>query len=494
VYKRQFTYYGFRYVQVKGGVPKGEKNKEGLPEVDELYLVHTRNSSPGNGTFSCSNDLLNRIHTLIDWAIKSNYQSVMTDCPHREKLGWLEQTHLMGQGVHFRYANYHLYKKLVRDMMDAQTLEGLVPDIAPEYVEFQGGFRDSPEWGSAAVILPYLLYKWYGDKQLMDEAWPMMTRYVQYLKSKSDKHILDHGLGDWFDLGPKQPGVSQLTPIALTATAFYYYDLKLMAEMAAILNKPEAVSLAAWADEIRNAFNEHFFDINTKVYSTGSQTAMSLPYCMGIVEESERDAVFNHLLDSIIEGDKALTAGDVGFHYLVEALTKGGASDLMFEMINRDDVPGYGFQLKKGATALTESWQALTNVSNNHLMLGHVMEWFYAGLGGIRQADHSVAWKHIEFKPEVVGDLTYVKTSFHSPYGLIRSEWERTDSTLEIVVEIPSNSQATVFLPTSNMSSIRVNGKKPVAEVLISEGSGGKIQLKLKSGIYRVSISGWGTQ
>ncbi len=486
-WKPVFTYYGFRYVQVTGGVPAGESNPAGLPEIEKMRFLHTRNSAPTNGSFSCSNDLLNRIHDLIDWAIRSNLQSVVTDCPHREKLGWLEQTHLMGQGIHFRYGNYHLYRKLVLDMMDAQTSDGLVPDIAPEYVEFLGGFRDSPEWGSAAVILPWLLYKWYGDVQTIEEAWPMMMRYVDYLRSKSNLHILDYGLGDWFDLGPKQPGVSQLTPVSLTATAFYFYDVNLLSKIAAILNKPEAGMLQDWAIEIRNAFNGQFFNPETIVYSTGSQTAMSIPYCMGIVEEGLREEVFSNLVDSIVANNKALTAGDVGFHYLVEALTTGGASQLIFEMINRDDVPGYGFQLKKGATALTESWAALENVSNNHLMLGHVMEWFYSGLGGIGQAANSVGYRELEITPEIVGDLTFVKTGFQSPYGLIRSEWERTDTEFHIEVEIPHNASATLFLPVSDLSSMTVNGNKPGEGLIFLTSGGKKTGLRLGSGIYRVS-------
>lgn len=486
-WKPKFTYYGFRYVQVTGGVPSGENNPENVAEIEKISLLHTRNSAPGNGYFSCSNNLLNRIHTLIDWAIKSNFQSVLTDCPHREKLGWLEQTHLMGQGVHFRYDNYHLYRKLIFDMMDAQTSDGLVPDIAPEYVEFEGGFRDSPEWGSAAVILPYLLYKWYGDTQIIDKAWPMMTKYINYLKSKSDQHILDHGLGDWFDLGPKSPGVSQLTPVALTATAFYYYDVKLMAEMAEIRNNPEKEMLNKWADEIRRAFNTEFFNAETKVYSTGSQTAMSMPYCMDIVEDAERQAVFANLVDSIVAGNKALTAGDVGFHYVVEALTKGGASTLMYEMINRDDVPGYGFQLKKGATALTESWAALENVSNNHLMLGHVMEWFYTGLGGIGQAENSVGYKEIVIKPQVVDDLSFVKAGFQSPYGLIRSEWELDGTDFQIEVEIPHNTTAILILPNGDMESVKVNGEKTKAGTMQEIAGENKTSLALGSGVYKVT-------
>ena len=112
-----------------------------------MEMLHTRNSSPEAGRFECSNELFNRINTLILWAIRSNFQGVLTDCPHREKLGWLEQTLLMGGGIHYNFDLYHLYSKQVMDMIEAQTTEGLVPDIAPEYVHFDRGFRDSPEWG-----------------------------------------------------------------------------------------------------------------------------------------------------------------------------------------------------------------------------------------------------------------------------------------------------------------------------------------------------------
>jgi len=486
-WKPRFTYYGFRYVQVFGAVPAGETVAGDLPVIEKLNLVHTRNSAPANGTFTCSNELLNQIHSLIDWAIRSNFQSVLTDCPHREKLGWLEQTFLMGAGVHFRYENYHLYQKLVYDMMDAQTEDGLVPDIAPEYVEFQDGFRDSPEWGSAAVILPWLLWKWYGDEEIIDQAWPMMLKYVNYLKGKSSDHILSHGLGDWFDLGPNSHGIAQLTPVALTATAIYYYDVKLMAEMAATRQINDHEMLAGWAEEIRTAFNARFYNPETGVYATGSQTAQSMPLCLGIVPEADRTKVFSNLLDTIAAGNKALTAGDVGFHYLVEALTTGGASQLMFEMINRDDVPGYGFQLKKGATALTESWQALEVVSNNHLMLGHVMEWFYAGLAGIGQTTTSTAYKEIEIKPEVTGDLTFVKAGFQSPYGLIRSEWTRNDRQFELEVEIPANTTARIVLPPILPSTVKIDGKKPGHTIPLSVDPTGKVNLQVGSGIYRIS-------
>src|SRR5690606_38490952 len=132
--------------------------------------------------------LFNRIHDLIKWAIKSNMASVFTDCPHREKLGWLEEVHLMGNSIRFNYDMAAMGRKVIGDMMRSQLPNGLVPEIAPEYVQFTWGgdmFRDSPEWGSTSIILPWYLYKWYGDRQALSMAYPMMQRYIAYLQSVS---------------------------------------------------------------------------------------------------------------------------------------------------------------------------------------------------------------------------------------------------------------------------------------------------------------------
>jgi len=234
------------------------------------------------------------------------------------------------------------------------------------------------------------------------------------------------------------------------------------------------------AVEVKTAFNAKFFNSTTKVYSTGSQTAMAMPLCVGLVNENDRKAVFNNLVDSISVLGKKLTAGDIGFHFLVKALEEGGGSQLLFDMNFRDDVPGYGFQLKKGATALTESWPALEEVSNNHLMLGHIMEWFYTGLGGIKQEENSVAFQNIIIRPEIVGDITWVKSSYQSSHSLIRSEWKKEQNILEMKVEIPANTSATIYLPTNREGSVTENGKKTT----VSKTADGKYFCKVGSGTY----------
>jgi alpha-L-rhamnosidase len=379
----------------------------------------------------------------------------------------------MGASIHYNYNIYHLYRKLVFDLIDAQYTKGFVPDIAPEYVVFADGFLDSPEWGSSSVILPWLLYTWYGDKDILQQAYPMMKKYVAYLESKSNNHVLSHGLGDWFDYGPGQPGEAQLTPKAVTATSIYYYDVMLLHKMAGALSyTADETAFRQQALKIKESFNRRFFNTGSKVYSTGSQTAMSMPLCVGLVDGQYRKKVLENLVDSIYAGNKALTAGDIGFHFLIKALDDGGASRLIYEMNNRDDVPGYGFQLKKGATTLTESWPALENVSNNHLMLGHIMEWFYSGLAGISQEENSIGYKHIKIRPQPVGDITSAKGSFHSPNGWITSDWKKVDKNFFLQVQVPANATAKVYVPVTASSKIYMNGQ------IVNRG-----KIKIKDGV-----------
>jgi alpha-L-rhamnosidase len=479
IYQPHFSYYGFRYVQVENVSFKNSNNK--LPRLIEVKGLHTRNAAATIGSFTSSNQLFNKTFNLIDWSIKSNSQSLFTDCPHRERLGWLEQLHLMGNSIQYNYDIQTLSTKILNDIKVQQEPNGLVPSTVPEYTEMHfanGYFRDSPEWGSTAIIHPWQLYQWYGNKQVLTDNYETMKRYAAYLKTKDSSDLLMYGLSDWYDLGPNRPGFCQLTPMGLTATAYYYYDLTILEKVAKLLNKErEAVEYAASAKIVKAAFNKHFFNNTTKQYGSGSQTSNAIAVYMDLVDTENKSAVLENLVKDIRSHNNSITAGDIGFRYLLKVLNDAGRSDVIYDMNNRSDVPGYGYQIAEGATALTESWQALSTVSNNHLMLGHLMEWFYEGLAGIGQLSSSIAYKNISIKPEVVGNVTHAKASYQSPYGLIVSDWKKDTNTFELNVTIPANSTATIYLPATKTSVVIKDGKAiatvfKVGRAIVKIGSG----------------------
>lgn len=479
-WRPQFTYYGFRYVEVSG-----VENLEWI----ELVGLHTTNSAPEVGHFSCSLPMFNKIYELIDWSIRSNLASILTDCPHREKLGWLEVAHLMQYAMQYRYQLDGLYGKIMGDIKDSQTPEGIVPSIAPEYVRFADGFENSPEWGSAFIIIPWYIYKWYGDQSLLSAYYPYMKRYLEYLSTRADNYIVAYGLGDWFDLGPKHPGYSQLTSNGVTSTGMYYYNATIMSQIAKLLGKEKDEGyFAQLATCIRKAYNEKFYNNVTKQYDRNSQTANAISLYFGLVEEHNREIVYQNLVDDIKNRNYALTSGDIGYRYLLRVLEENGDSDIIYKMNTKYDVPGYGWQLAYGATSLTESWQAYGFVSNNHCMLGHLMEWFFSGLGGISQQMESVGFEKIKIKPQMPVGVNSVSTSYTSPYGDITCRWKRQSDRIRLYVQIPANSEAIIYLPAkateritesgmplSEVEGCRILGTHNENSILVSVGSGNYI-------------------
>lgn len=496
----RFSYYGFRYVQVEGASPITMTKPHGraaargslpeTPQVLEMKSQWLHSSAPVAGDFECSNLLINRIHKLILAAIRCNLQSVLTDCPHREKLGWLEVSHLLGGGIMFNFRTPTFYAKVSQDMRESQLESGLVPDIAPEFTVFSAGFRDSPEWGSAVAFNPWQVRQFYGDASLLERHYDVMSRYVAYLGSKATNQIVAHGLGDWYDIGPRDPGPSQLTSFGLTATAIYYGDLVIVAETARHLGKLEdAARYGRLAAEVRAAFNARFFHHDTGQYDAGSQTAQAMPLVLGLVEQDQQSSVLETLVRSIRTNDNRVTAGDVGFMYIVRALTDAGRSDVLYDLVTQTNGPGYADQLRKGATTLTEAWDANPASSHNHCMLGHAEEWFYTGLAGIRPDPSAPGFKRFVIQPAVVGNLTWVKAHHDSPYGRIVSAWATSGNRLTLEVTVPPNTSATIHVPTSDPATVSEGGKVAmnVRGLKFLRSENGSAVFEAGSGQYRFS-------
>lgn len=476
----RFSYYGFRYIQVEGAVVKGASNPDGLPVIEDLNSCFVHNSAQEVGTFECSNPILTSAHHLIRNAVCSNMQAVFTDCPHREKLGWLEEVHLNGIGLLSLFDLSSMLPKVIRDIADSQREDGMVPTTAPLYAQFEGKggepFANSPEWAATLLVTPWQYFETYGDDSLIREYYPRMRAHVDYLGSRAEGNLIDFGLGDWYDYGDFRAGFSRNTPVGHVASAHYYLDLLYLIKSARLLGKAaDAERYSAIAADVRKAFNDKYFDPKTGQYGTGSQTSLSLPLYLGLVPDGERNRVIANLVADIRKHGTRLTTGDVGNRYLFRTLADCGLDSLMYEMHNHEEAPGYGYQLKFGATTLTEQWDPRHGSSWNHFMMGQIEEWLFRSILGIRIAtddilapttDPSRCGRHFEIAPSPVGDLTHASGTVPTLYGPVSVSWSRpTESEFVIEVTLPVNTSATLRLPGQAPREI-TSGKTKVRSVL----------------------------
>ena len=443
----RFGYHGFRYLQLEG-LPSP-------PSADTVTGLALRAANESAGTFDSSNLLLNQVHTIIDRAIQSNMYSVLTDCPHREKLGWLEQTHLVFGSVARNYDVAAYYRSLVRTMADAQTADGLVPDIAPEYAVFDGPYRDDPNWGGALVLAPLQLYRTYGDAETLRTYYPNMVRYLDFLRGKANGGLLDYGLGDWGTFDPS-------TPLGVTSTFAYHRLAEGMAEIAGALG--ESADVVRWrslAGDIGAAFNAKYLDPVRHTYATGSQASDALALDMGVVPAEQRQAVTGHLVGAIETAGHHLTVGEVALPSVLRVLSAAGRDDVIYQVATQTGNPSYGYQVVHGATSLTENWDGPTSGnSQNHFMLGAIDEWFTAGLAGIKPAPGTTGYHALEIKPAVVGELARASGSYRSPYGTVSSSWSRRGARVVLAVTVPVNTTAIVQVPGTAATSDE--GVRPV--------------------------------
>jgi hypothetical protein len=495
----RFSYWGFRYVQVEGVQAEGAST-EAAPAGARILSLRgeaTHTSSQQVGDFVSSSELLNRIHMLILHAIENNAVSLFTDCPHREKLGWLEETHLLAPSMLYDFNFAGLYAATARNIADEQRADGpkagMVAEIAPQYVVFDpvknAVFNDTPEWGSAAVLAPWYVYQRDRDLRFLAVQYPVMRAYTAYLTTRAQAGIIDYGLGDWYDIGPGAPGFSKLTSAGVTATAIYYQDLKVLEKTAAILGKrDESDAYAQQADAVRNAFNARFLDVSRHLYDKGSQTAQAMPLALDMVPDDQRAAVLDTLAADIRAHQNHVTAGDIGYHYVVDALLQGGRSDVLLDMLERTDAPSYGYQLAQGATSLTEAWDANPNSSQDHFMLGDAEEWFYRGLGGINLDLSRAGADRLILRPAIAGDVSWVRTHYDSAMGMIQSQWRRGVDSTDYNFTIPPNTKATIEIDSASPADATING----VEISKASGTtsahidGNHIEMVVGSGEYRI--------
>lgn len=465
----RFTYYGFQYIQIEGAVREGEPNPRRLPVIKGVESCFFSNSAATTGHWSSSNEILNGAHRIIDRAIRSNMEAVFTDCPHREKLGWLEELHLNGPALLYNYDVSRLIRKVARDMRDAQHPDGMVPTTAPQYAVFstdgKGAFDDSPEWGIASIVAPLQYMLQYNDTTVVADCYEMMCRYTDYMGSRAEGSIVSHGLGDWYDYGDFEGGFARNTPVDLSATAHYYMAADYTSRAAALLGRSDCqTKYRDLANQIRSAFNERFYNSESKSYGNGSQCGNALALYTGLVEEQNRAAVLQSLVRDIRAHGTRLTTGDVGNRYLYRVLADNKLNDLLFEMFNHWDSPGYGAQLKAGYTTLAEQWSPKYCNSKNHFMLGQIEEWLWRSLAGIEGVESTDGVPEWTIAPKMPEGLDRVSASYDSIYGRVEVGWQREGDRATLEVTIPAGCTARIVDPDGR---VKLCGSGKITETII---------------------------
>lgn len=439
VYEPRFTYHGFRYVEVSGF--------PGQPTLDNLRGRVVHSAMPPAGRFECSNPLLNRIQQNTLWSYRSNFHGIPTDCPHREKNGWMGDAHLAAEQGMYNFDAAANYTKWLNDIYDEQQPNGALPGIVPTS-GWGYAWGNGPAWDSAYPLITWYLYQYYGDTRILQIHYDRLRRYVDYLTGRAKNGIVGFGLGDW--VAPKTQ-----TPVEVTDTGYYYADTVIVARAAALLGKTgDARKYSALAENIRKAFNAKFFDAATGQYANGSLTALSCALFQGLTEPSNHDAVVQNLVAEVAKQGDHMDVGILGAKYLLNTLTVNGRADVAYRLATQTTPPSYGHWIERGATTLWEDWGG--GASLNHIMFGDISAWFYKVLAGINAA--TPGFKRIVIKPHVLGDLTFARASYDSIHGRIVSDWKVENRTFALSVTIPANTTATVYIPAAGKDKVMEGG------------------------------------
>jgi len=453
VYTPRFTFHGFRYVEVTG--------YPGTPGLDALEGLRLNSDVPSAGSFECSNDVFNRIQRMVLWTELSNIFSVQSDCPHREKFGYGGDIVASSEMAMLNFDMARFYAKAAQDLVDDVRTNGGFTETAPFVGISDEGLGDKSGpvgWGTAQPLLLVQLRQYYGERRLIEDQYDAARRWVALLRANAVEGILDNGISDHESLAPK--------PRALTGTAFYYFNARLLAQLAGALGREaDAREANALADSIQDAFNRKFLAPDTGRYDIASQACQAFALHYGLVPADQQARALDVLVQDVARHDDHLTTGIFGTKYLLEALTDAGRADVAYRIVNQRTFPGWGHMLERGATTLWEHWEFSDNTySHNHPMFGSVSEWFYKALAGIQPAPDAVGFNRILIKPQPVGDLRWVRATHDCVRGRISSAWERSADTFTLRLSIPGNATAVVHIPSTDPTRV-TEGGQPAASV-----------------------------
>lgn len=453
IWEPRFTFHGFRHVEVLGLEPEDGLEIEGV-------VLHA--DMPRTGHFACSNPLLNQLQHNILWSQKSNFLEVPTDCPQRnERLGWTGDAQVFIRTACFNMDVRDFFRKWMRDIRDAQWPDGAVPPFVPDLrVNPRRAVRDGgPAWSDAMIICPWTIYLCYGDREILEENYEAMKRYLEFhLRECSRDFIrcrsgMEQGcilFGDWLALDGSNDHHGA-TPPDLIGTAFLAYDLALMTRIAGVLGRGgDAGRFSELREKVAGAFRRRFVTPDG-LLATGTQTAYALALCFGLLPVEARATAVEELAGNIQGRDGHLGTGFVGTPYLLDALEENGRLDLAYRLLEQETFPSWLFPVKNGATTIWERWDGWTpekgfqdkNMNSfNHYAYGAVGAWMVRSVAGLEADPEVPGYRRVIFRPRPGGTLTWAEAALDSPHGKVGIRWELREGALAVELTIPAGVEA----------------------------------------------------
>jgi alpha-L-rhamnosidase len=427
-YTPVFTFHVFRYMEISG-----MKYKPDLSDIVGL-VIHS-NVENGN-SFSCSSGLLNSIQTATRRTFLDNLISVQSDCPGRERFGYGGDLNATADAFIYNFDMHSFYRKTIYDWVDAMQ-DSVFIDTAP----YVGIKNCGLSWESAFIIAQDKLLLYYNDTALIKELYSLDLAWMDKAARIHPSGIVDKGLSDHESLVK--------IPVKLIGTTHYLDCARIMQRFARIMNDTVNVKRFEKLDsQLRDSVLNLYW--RKSVPDTiNRQTLFSTLLYYNIVPQDERKAAVDSLIRAV---DKApaghFTTGIFGTKYILETLSEAGKAVKVSDIVNSREFPGWGFMIDRGATTIWETWKESDDVySNCHPMFGSVSEWFYKWLGGIEPDPLNPGFKKFTISPSLPSDISFVKCSYESPFGIIKSDWTRTPSGVKFEVSVPENSSATFVIP-----------------------------------------------
>ena len=511
----RFTFQGFQYVEVAGF--------SSPPDLDAITGIVLTTMTPEAGFLETDNELINQLYSNIVWTQRSNFLEIPTDCPQRdERMGWTGDAQVFVQAATYNTDIAAFFSKWTIDLNDAQMADNAYPIYAPA-PPVRATDTYSPGWSEAGIIVPYTLFRTYGDTRIIERFWSNMLAYLRFMEDKSEGNLIykegsfedirpKGGFGDWLSIGKK-------TPPDLLASIYFAYCSSLMHEMAlAIGEEGDADYFERLASNIRQAFLQHYTDgegrfiTDAGAYGDGAgyvdghmgfdghtQTAYANAIFKDMLDSQKKEIAGKHLVDLISAHDNKLSTGFLGVRPLLPALSEMGRSDLAYMLLLNEEYPGWLFEVVNGATTIWERWDSYIKEdgfknasmnSFNHYAFGSVNEWMFANMAGVKT--DLPGYRRFTIKPEIAEyGIDYVKATYRSINGEIVSSWEkRPGQEVYFQIVVPVNTTARVALPATNLEALTHNGNS-VSEsdyLKILRYEDGRVNLELGSGSYRFTV------